>query len=85
MKNLKDIQLDWFTSRFYKEKQMNKWASEYINENEVDFELLKAELQQLISRDNLIGLNNFNKYGVFDMYLSTIPNALVTALINASK
>ena len=85
MKHLKDIHYDWIASRFYKEKQMNKWASEYINENAIDFELLKTELQQLINHDNLVGLNSFNKYGAFDMFLSTVPNALVTALINASK
>ena len=33
MKNLQEIQYDWVTSRFYKEKQMDKWARDYIVNN----------------------------------------------------
>ena len=85
MKNLKEIEYDWVTSSFYKEKQMDKWAKEYIEKNDIDLEMLKSELGEIIYRDNLIGLNNFNRYGAFDMLLSTVPNALVRALSNASK
>lgn len=87
MKHLKDIKYDWFTSRFYKEKEkhMCKWAEEYIKNNDINFELLDNELQELIKQDNLIGLNSFNRYGVFEMLWSSIPNALVGELINASN
>ena len=85
MNNLQDIQYDWMTSSFYKEKQMSKWADDYVKNNDIDFELLKKELQELIMQDNMIGLNSFNRYGVFEMRLSTISNALLTSLINASK
>ena len=85
MNNLQDIQYDWMTSSFYKEKQMSKWADDYVKNNDIDFELLKKELQELIMQDNMIGLNSFNRYGAFEMRLSTISNALLTSLINASK
>jgi len=85
MKNLKDIKYDWVTSSFYKEKQMSKWAEEYLKNNDINFDLIKDELQELISQDNLIGLKSFNRYGAFEMLWSSVPNALVTSLINASK
>lgn len=85
MKHLMDIKYDWVTSSFYKEKQMAKWADEYIKNNDIDFELLKQELQELIEQDNLIGLNSFNRYGAFEMLWSTVPNALLAALIKATK
>jgi len=83
MKNLKDIKYDWVTSKFYKEKEMSKWAEEYIenNGNDIDIESLKKEVDDLIIYDNLIGLNSFNMYGSFEMLWSSIPNALVTQLI----
>jgi hypothetical protein len=80
MKHLKDVKYDWVTSRFYKEKQMSKWAEEYIKNNDIDFELLENELQELIIHDNLIGLKSFNRYGAFEMLWSSVPNALVTEL-----
>ena len=85
MNNLQDIQYDWMTSSFYKEKQMSKWADDYVKNNDIDFELLKKELQELIIQDNMIGLNSFNRYGAFEMRLSTIPNALLSSLIKATK
>lgn len=85
MSNLKEIKYDWITSDFYKEKRMDKWATHYFLNNDVDFDLLKFELNELIMEDNAIGLNSFNRYGAFEMLLSTIPNALVTSLISASK
>jgi len=85
MSKLMDIKYDWVTSKYYKDKQMNIWADEYIKNNYINFELIEKELQELIIQDKLIGLNSFNKYGVFEMLWSTVPNALVTSLINASK
>jgi len=85
MKHLKDVKYDWITSSFYKEKNMAKWADEYIKNNRIDFELLKKELSELIIQDNLIGLNSFNRYGVFEMLWSSVPNALLNSLITASK
>ena len=84
MIHLKDIKHDWVTSDFY-EKDMNKWAIEYLKNNEVDFDLIKAELDELIMYDNQIGLKSFNMYGAFEMLWSSVPNALVGALINVSK
>ena len=84
MIHLKDIKYDWVTSVFYK-KDMNKWAIEYLKNNEVDFALIKEELDELIMHDNLIGLKSFNMHGSFEMLWSSVPNALVGALINASK
>lgn len=81
MKNLKDIKYDWVTSQFYKEKEMSKWAEQYVKNNDIDFDLIENELQELIYQDNLIGLNSFNMYGSFEMLWSSIPNALVTQLI----
>jgi hypothetical protein len=85
MKHLKDIKYDWIISSFYKEKNMSRWASEYIKNNDIDFELLRKELQELIDYDNSLGLNSFNRYGSFEMLWSSVPNALLSALINASK
>jgi hypothetical protein len=85
MKHLQDIQYDWVTSSFYNEKNMSKWADDYVKNNDIDFELLKKELQELIIQDNIIGLNSFNSYGAFEMLWSTVPNALLTSLIKASK
>ena len=84
MNNLSHIKYDWVTSSFYK-KDMNKWAVEYLKNNEVDFELIKGELNELIMEDNAIGLKSFNRYGAFEMLWSSVPNALVTALLNAAK
>ena len=83
MNNLSSIKHDWVTSPFYK-KDMNKWAIEYLKNNEVDFDLIKAELDELIMHDNQIGLTGFNSYGAFEMLWSSVPNALVGALINAA-
>lgn len=85
MKNLKDIKYDWVTSQFYKEKEMSKWAEQYVKNNDIDFDLIENELQELIYQDNLIGLNSFNMYGAFEMLWSSIPNALVTELIKVKK
>jgi hypothetical protein len=87
MKKLNDIQYDWVTSSFYKqkEKNMTKWAEQYIKNNHIDFEILRKELEELILKDNLIGINSFNRYGAFEMRWSSIPNALLSELINASK
>ena len=85
MIHLRDINYDWVTSSFYKEKHMTKWADEYIKNNDIDFELLNKELQELIIQDNMIGLNSFNRYGAFEMAWSSLPNALLTSLIQASK
>ena len=84
MNILSQLKYDWVTSDFYK-KDMNKWAIEYLKNNEVDFDLLKVELNKLIMKDNEIGLKSFNKYGSFEMLWSSVPNALITSLINASK
>jgi hypothetical protein len=84
MNNLSDIKYDWITSIYYK-KDMNKWAINYLKNNEVNFDLIKYELNKLIIEDNTIGLKNFNRYGIFDMALSSLPNALVSALIVSSK
>lgn len=83
MIHLKDIKYDWVTSNFYKEKQMSKWAEDYVLNNEIDFKLLQSELQELISQDNLIGLNSFNMYGAFEMLWSSVPNALLYELNRA--
>lgn len=80
MKHLKDIKYDWVTSKFYKEKNMSKWAEEYMKNNVLDFKLLENELKELIYQDNLIGLNSFNRYDSFEMLWSSIPNALLTEL-----
>ena len=64
---------------------MNKWAIEYLKNNEVDFESLKKEVDDLIDVDNKIGLKGFNMYGSFEMLWSSVPNALMTALINAAE
>jgi hypothetical protein len=80
MKNLKDIKYDWVTSKFYKEKNMSKWAEEYMKNNVLDFNLLENELKDLIYQDNLIGLNSFNRYGSFEMLWSSVPNALLAEL-----
>ena len=85
MSNFKKIKYDWFTSSFYKEKNMEKWAENYLKNNHVDFDSLKNELQDLIYQDNLIGLNSFNMYGAFSMELSSLQNALLSAMIKASK
>ena len=82
--NLSDIRYDWVTSVFYK-KDMNKWAIEYLKNNEVDFDKLKVELNELIMEDNAIGLKSFNRYGSFEMLWSSLPNALLTSLISVSK
>ena len=79
------IRYDWVTSSFYKEKNMKKWAKNYLKNNDVDFDSLKIEVQDLIYEDNIIGLNSFNMYGSFSMELSSLPNALLTDLIEASK
>jgi hypothetical protein len=84
MNKLSDIKYDWVTSAFYK-KDMNKWAVEYLKNNDVDFDLIKVELNELIMEDNAIGLKSFNRYGAFEMLWSSVPNALVGALINAAK
>jgi hypothetical protein len=84
MIHLQDIKYDWVTSTFYN-KDMNKWAVEYLKNNEVDFDLIKAELDELIMSDNQIGLKSFNMHGAFEMLWSSVPNALVGALINATK
>jgi hypothetical protein len=85
MLRLKDIKYDWVTSEYYKEKRMDKWANEYIKYNKIDLSLLKRELQDLITQDNLIGLNSFNRYGAFEMLWSSVPNALVGELIKATE
>jgi hypothetical protein len=84
MNTLSAVKYDWVTSPFYK-KDMNKWATEYLKNNEVDFKLLQIELNELIAEDNKIGLNSFNIGGAFEMLWSSVPNALLTALINAKK
>lgn len=84
MGKLSDIKYDWVTSSYYK-KDMNKWAIEYLKDNDVDFDAIKIELDDLIAEDNKIGLNSFNIGGAFEMLWSSVPNALVTALINAKK
>jgi hypothetical protein len=85
MKSLQDIKYDWVTSNFYKEKNMSKWAENFVKEyeNELDFELLNRELKELIYQDTLIGLNSFNKYGAFEMLWSTVPSALLYELSKA--
>jgi len=82
--SLSDIKYDWVTSAFYK-KDMHKWAVEYLKNNEVDFDSIKLELVKLIMEDNAIRLNSFNRYGAFEMLWSSVPNALVGALIKASS
>jgi len=79
------IRYDWITSSFYKEKNMQKWAENYLKNNDIDFDDLKIEVQDLIYEDNMIGLNSFNMYGSFSMDLSSLPNALLDSLIKASK
>ncbi len=85
MKSLQDIKYDWVTSKFYKEKNMSKWAENFVKlyGNDLDFELLHKQLKELIYQDTLIGINNFNKYGAFDMLWSTVPNALLYELSRA--
>ena len=84
MVRLSEVKYDWVTSKFYK-KDMNKWAIEYLKNNEIDFESLKKEVDELIDMDNKIGLNSFNMHGSFEMLWSSVPNALFAALINAAE
>jgi len=84
IENILKIKYDWVTSPFYK-KDMNKWAVDYLKNNDVNFELLNNELQILIDIDNNTGLNSFNMYGNFEMLWSSIPNALISSLLNAKS
>lgn len=85
MKSLQDIKYDWVTSKFYKEKNMSKWAENFVKlyGNDLDFELLHSQLKELIYQDTLIGLKSFNKYGAFEMLWSTVPSALLYELSRA--
>ena len=66
--------LEWYNYRS---------GEDYVLNNEIDFKLLQSELQELISQDNLIGLNSFNMYGAFEMLWSSVPNALLYELNKA--
>ena len=61
MKNLMDIKYDWLTSNFYKKREMNKWTKEYIKNNDIDFKILKNQLEELIIKYNLICLLFYRK------------------------
>lgn len=87
VRNVMEVKMDWLESRRKnKELTMNNWAIEYLENNpEIDFITLEKELQILVDEDIHIFLNSFNRYGNFDPVLSSIPNALLSALRNVGK